>query len=167
MIIRKGGVSLESLQHVIAELSLETQVAISQLGKKHAKKETEQLQAPGQFLRHYSPDINSFLYQGEITRDELVLDKAILIDFGSTFAEQRLNVKHYMDLSPTGDLFEAINKVYDALRWAETNEDAEFVLMTDILHIRDQGKLDSDCKGMEHIDALFDRLYRAASGKNA
>jgi len=68
-----------------------------------------------------------------------------------------------MDLSPTGDVYEAINKVYDALRWAETNE-AEFVLMTDIVHVRDQGLLDSRCKGTEHIDALFDRLFRAASG---
>ena len=70
-------------------------------------------------------------------------------------------------MSPNGDLLEAISKVYDALRWAETNDDAEFVLMTDILHMRDQGLLDSNCKGMEHIDALYDRLFRAASGKNA
>jgi len=70
-------------------------------------------------------------------------------------------------LSPSGDFYEAINKIYDALRWAETNADAEFVLMTDILNMRDQGKIDSTCKGIEHIDALFDRLFRAASGKNA
>ena len=167
MIIRKGGVSLESLTHVIAEVGLEAQVAITQLGKKHTKKESEKLEAPGQFLRHYSPDINSFLYQGELTREELVLSKAILIDFGSILADQRDKVKHYIDLSPTGDLLEAINKVYDALRWAETNEDADFILMIDILHMRDQGKLDSNCKGIEHIEALFDKLFRAASGKNA
>ena len=96
-----------------------------------------------------------------------MLSKAILIDFGSILANQRDKVKHYIDLSPTGDLLEAINKVYDALRWAETNEDAEFILMIDILHMRDQGKLDSNCKGIEHIEALFDKLFRAASGKNA
>ena len=53
------------------------------------------------------------------------------------------------------------------MRWAETNKDAEFILMTDILHMRDKGKLDKGCKGIEHIDALFDRLFRAASGKVA
>ena len=76
-------------------------------------------------------------------------------------------MKHYVDLSPGGDLLEAINRVYDELRWAETNKDAEFILMTDILHMRDKGKLDKGCQGIEHIDALFDRLYRAASGKVA
>ena len=95
------------------------------------------------------------------------LSQAILIDFGSIFADKRDKVKHYVDLSPEGDLLEAINRVYDELRWAETNKDAEFILMTDILCMRDQGKLDKSCKGIEHIDALFDRLFRAASGKNA
>ena len=95
------------------------------------------------------------------------LSQAILIDFGSIFADKRDKVKHYVDLSPEGDLLEAINRVYDELRWAETNKDAEFILMTDILYMRDQGKLDKSCKGIEHIDALFDRLFRAASGKNA
>lgn len=35
VIIRKGGVSVESLKHVIAEMGLETYVAITQLGQKH------------------------------------------------------------------------------------------------------------------------------------
>lgn len=40
MIIRKGGVSLESLKQAIAEIGLETQVAITQLGSKHKKEES-------------------------------------------------------------------------------------------------------------------------------
>jgi len=47
VIIRKGGVSLDSLKHVIAEVGLETSVAITQLGSKHSKKESEKLEAPG------------------------------------------------------------------------------------------------------------------------
>ena len=47
VIIRKGGVSINSLQHVIADVGLDTKVAITQLGQKHAKKETDKLEAPG------------------------------------------------------------------------------------------------------------------------
>ena len=56
--------------------------------------------------------------------------------------------------------------MYDSLRWAETNTDAEFVLITDIVHYRDRFS-ESDNTGLEHIDALFDRLFRATSGQHA
>jgi len=80
-----------------------------------------------------------------------------------------------MDLSPSADYFEAISKVYDALRWAETNTDAECVLITDILALKDTaalavnetGRGEDKSKGREHLEALFDRLFRAASGKSA
>ena len=83
------------------------------------------------------------------------------------YADQRDKVKNYVDLSPSGNLFEAINRVYDELRWAETNKDAEFILMTNVIYVKNQGKLDANCKGIEHIDALYDRLFRAASGQKA
>jgi len=86
VIIRKGGVSIENLKQVIVEEGLEAQVAITTLGQRQFKKETENLEAPGQFLRHYSPDIVSYLYKGEITREELALENAILLDFGAIFA---------------------------------------------------------------------------------
>lgn len=81
--------SIDSLQKVIAEIGLGDSVAVTQLGKKHAKKETERIEAPGQFLRHYSPNISSFLYQGELTREELVLENAIILDFGKMFADKQ------------------------------------------------------------------------------
>mmetsp|Transcript_20727 Transcript_20727/g.27975 ORF Transcript_20727/g.27975 Transcript_20727/m.27975 type:complete len:146 (+) Transcript_20727:520-957(+) len=65
LIIRKGGVSLPNLQQVIAELGLSERASIEQLRRDHSKPETENLEAPGQFLRHYSPDISSYLYRGE------------------------------------------------------------------------------------------------------
>ena len=49
------------------------------------------------------------------------------------YAEHKDEVKHYTDLSESGDILEAINHVYDVLRWAETKQDAQTVLITDIL----------------------------------
>jgi len=48
VVIRKGGVSFESLSHVISEIGLETSVAITQLGQKHeTSNESIYQEAPG------------------------------------------------------------------------------------------------------------------------
>jgi hypothetical protein len=39
-------------------------ISLSAVALKHHKEETENLEGPGQFLRHYSPDIDSFLFTG-------------------------------------------------------------------------------------------------------
>ena len=133
LIIRKGGVSIQNLRQVIAELGLAERTEVEQLKRDHSKPETENLQAPGQFLRHYSPDIVSYLFQDETQRD---ISKAILLDFGGVHARLKTQAKHYLDLSVQANFLEAIHKVYDALRWAETNTDADYVLITDIVHFR-------------------------------
>lgn len=85
--------------------------------------------------------------------------ECVLIDFGGIlkddFAHEML---HYKDLSPKGDLLEAINMLYDVLRWSELRSDAKFVLIADISHLLED-------KG-EHFEALFDRIFRATSGRN-
>jgi len=43
-----------------------------------------------------------------------------MLDFGKIFLSMRDKVKYYCDLSPEGDYIEAINVIYDKLRWAET-----------------------------------------------
>lgn len=129
------------------------------MAHKHHKAEDEQLEGPGQFLRHYSPDIDSFLFSGTVP-DSLDLGTVVLLDFGSLFERLSGQVKHYRDLSPQGDYVEAIGRIYDDLRWAETMQDARCVLITNFKQIEGASKL-SD----EHRDALFDRIFRATSGK--
>jgi len=41
-------------------------------------------------------------------------------------------VKYYIDISENGSYSEAINQLYEILRWAETREDAKAVLITNI-----------------------------------
>ena len=113
-------------------------------------------------MRHYSPDITSYLFRGQTDKD---IGKSIFLDFGKTHAELKEVAKHYYDLSEESDFLVAIHRVYDALRWAETNTDAEYVLITDIAHYKDRYNKDSN--GFEHLEALFDRLFRATSGQQA
>lgn len=42
---------------------------------------------------------------------------------------------HYIDMSPRGNYIEAINNIYDVLRWAETKNDAKTVLITHIFQL--------------------------------
>lgn len=67
----------------------------------------------------------------------------------------------YTDLSAAGSFTEAISHLYEALRWAETHQTAKAVLLCDLLHFgaAEQGE------GNEHKEALFDRMYRATSGR--
>ena len=58
-----------------------------------------------------------------------------MLDFGQLFLSMRDKVKYYHDLSPEGDYVEAINVIYDKLRWAETQKDAKFVLITNFYEI--------------------------------
>jgi len=85
-----------------------------------------------------------------------------VLDFGQVNAELKSRALHYMDISEEADVLEAIHRIYDALRWAETNTDADYVLITDIVHYRERFSVSS--RGMEHLDALYDRLFRATSG---
>lgn len=41
-------------------------------------------------------------------------------------------MKYYIDISEKGSYSEAINQLYEILRWAETREDAKAVLITNI-----------------------------------
>lgn len=74
-------------------------------------------------------------------------------------------VMHYIDMSPRGNYNEAINNIYDVLRWAETKEDAKTVLITHMLQL--DTNFEENLEGAEHRDALFDRIYRATSGRLA
>lgn len=58
------------------------------------------------------------------------MSSVVMLDFGGLMKEHKDHVKHYRDLSPAGDYVEAIGRIYDDLRWAETMKDAKCVLIT-------------------------------------
>jgi len=64
-ILRRGGISELALHSYFAEIGMDKSIELSSVKNKHYIEETEQLEAPGQFLRHYSPDIDSYLFKGK------------------------------------------------------------------------------------------------------
>ena len=61
-ILRKGGVSEKALQETIDGADLGISATLSSKKHKDFKPETENLEGPGQFLRHYAPNIDTFLF---------------------------------------------------------------------------------------------------------
>lgn len=120
------------------------------------------MEAPGQFLRHYSPDIDSFLFKGFSDESKLDVSECVMLDFGEIFISLKDKVKYYVDLSSEGEFLEAINVIYDKLRWCETKKDANCVLITNFM---ESTISEENFKGKEHKEALFDRIFRATSGK--
>ncbi len=55
-----------------------------------------------------------------------------MLDFCGLHKEYESKVKYYRDLSSAGDYVEAIGRIYDDLRWAETKQDAKCVLITNL-----------------------------------
>ena len=68
-----------------------------------------------------------------------------------------------MDMAPNGSFTEAVSSLYDVLRWSETKEDAKLVLIADLFALTAGDPESAD--GSEHQEALYDRIYRATSGR--
>lgn len=91
----------------------------------------------------------------------------MLLDFGGLHSKFKDQAKYYRDLSESSSTEEAINNIYEALRWAETRTDAKSVLITDLLSYSKKIEAKTSEDNMEHLDALYDRIFRATSGTSA
>lgn len=77
----------------------------------------------------------SYLFTGveNITRADIDITDAVLIDYAGTYSSLQSACKYYYDLSPDANILEAISRVYDVLRWAETKQDAKCVLIINLM----------------------------------
>jgi hypothetical protein len=120
------------------------------------------LDSPGQLLTHYSPNIESFIIKNNELKlnkniplfSKKLLSKSVLIDFNSKNLKFKELSLSYLDLSVSGDSKEASKNLFHFLRKAEIIEKAEFILLPDLNY-----------ENNENLSAIFDRIYRAASGK--
>jgi tRNA threonylcarbamoyl adenosine modification protein (Sua5/YciO/YrdC/YwlC family) len=134
--------------------------------------------APGQLITHYSPDITSFLMtasqqqiealaarlkqadqaeEGAPADVQLLRDafsETVIVDFAGTLDPLRSHAIAYRDLSASGSMAEATQSLFASLRWAEEVGGATRVLISDFSETLDDG-----------TDAVFDRAFRACSGK--
>lgn len=172
-LLRQGAVSLRDIEMCLEEAGLAKNFEVLALTKK-ATDETVANVAPGQTIRHYSPDIPSFILSSSLCHsasslsslsdtDKKFLEKSVLIDFGGRINEWKDLALAYRDLSETANSAEATKRVFETLRWAEKIQDANQILFPEILD-EIQNSLGHTSSPDALTLALKDRLTRAASG---
>ena len=125
--------------------------------------------APGQLLTHYSPSLPTFVFVGlhadfensinanSVKKIELSeTKKTVFIDFNKKFSSLKNEFFGYSDLSTIGNAKESASNLFDTMRWAESVNGAKMIFLPDLSSEKDPFLL-----------AIFDRIYRAASGKRS
>jgi len=123
-------------------------------------------ESSGQFLKHYSPWKETYIYRDQNKnqlmdyeiKDEIYFStkefsQSVFIDFGRKNYNLCDKFIKYFDLSPSADLTEAMQNLFQILREAEQVKNSIYILISEF------------SVKSELAEALFDRIYRAASGK--
>lgn len=184
LIYRQGAVTEDELEDALTKSNIHWKIiTVNRTVKMHGNGKDEENkskavteatevgeEAPGQAITHYSPDIScyilkSFAEKSDISStDTLSFDSAylaqrvILLDYGQEHVAYREKVFKYRDLSEEKNASEAARNLFDVLRWAESVEGAEVVLIADVKEISGQLLKKDISLG------VADRLFRAASG---
>jgi L-threonylcarbamoyladenylate synthase len=157
-VLRQGAISVEEIAACLQQAGLNNAV---DRDTERAVQEHVATVAPGQTIRHYSPNIPSFIVASAVCTaslsedDRVSLRTSILLDFGGQLKTWEDTVLAYRDLSTTGDSAEAARNVFDALRWAELIDGGSRILFPELPSV-----VGTDALTL----ALKDRLTRAASG---
>lgn len=124
--------------------------------------------APGQTVKHYSPNVPCFMMSLERQQSTSVTDtdretlaKSVVIDYAQNLSHYKQYALAYRDLSPSGDPLRAAANVFETLRWTETVEGATRVFVPDLSSaVENAGARDEEAL----VLAVKDKLHRAASG---
>jgi len=154
-ILRKGGVSEDGLRKALAEGGV--QAVVTAVSREHHVAEGEQAEGPGQLLKHYSPAVDAYIAVTNKLQNTPIchLSHSVILDFHSLMAS--LDSPNRRNLSESGDIAEAINNLYAALRWTEELSGVLCVLLPDLRTVPQT----------EFVASLWDRIYRAAAGREA
>lgn len=157
-VLRQGAISTQQLAACLKKAGVSGYTVERQT--KRATADHVANVAPGQTIRHYSPDIPSYLVTNTCADAELsesdrqLLQTAIVIDFGGRLASWKSHALAYRDLSAAGKSQEAAQAVFETLRWAEQVKGGAQVYFPHL----DENSEDA------LVLAVKDRLTRAASG---
>eukprot|EP00538_Stauroneis_constricta_P009104 CAMPEP_0119548950 /NCGR_PEP_ID=MMETSP1352-20130426/2750_1 /TAXON_ID=265584 /ORGANISM="Stauroneis constricta, Strain CCMP1120" /LENGTH=403 /DNA_ID=CAMNT_0007594363 /DNA_START=405 /DNA_END=1616 /DNA_ORIENTATION=+ len=165
LLLRQGAVSVQDIAACLEASGLSDLFDVETRTKKTTSDHVATV-APGQSIRHYSPNIPSFMVSTSRCKDESsplseeekqFLKSSIIIDFGGLLRRwQSLSVA-YRDLSPSGDSAEAAKTVFATLRWTEqVKGSVQRVIFPEI-------EEDPDANDALRL-ALKDKMTRAASG---
>lgn len=144
---------------------------------KQATKDTVANIAPGQLIKHYSPNVPSFLVSDQCIKDyndqlqeqdnnsnmiKELLQYAIIIDYGQRLISMKDIVLQYRDLSYNENSTIGANILFDTLRWAENIPNAKIIFFPTIQQHEDNNDIPPPFDALTL--AIQDKLTRAASG---
>ena len=183
LIFRLGAVSPDEIRKLldtdnnfknykIETLAKKVKITTKDLKKIHEEKGNDNSvtinqDAPGQFLKHYSPKLETYLYSGDDIQDYLaqieINDKMVFIDYKEIMKNKYLgkngiNEKNFLELSREGDADIAMKHFYDYLHEAEKYPDMKYIIIIDLEKYMDDNS---------HKLTLLDRMWKAASFKKA
>jgi tRNA threonylcarbamoyl adenosine modification protein (Sua5/YciO/YrdC/YwlC family) len=183
VVYRRGGVSTGAIERALRESGDKTVAGFRLVVQCKAAPTTEVQEAPGQMLKHYAPDVDTYLLDlsegglaaGTPTRGQeeeaakeaaegkgfaaadVPMAETVLIDFGGRLGRSKIasDVLAYRDLAVDGRMETAARNLFACLRWAEAQTGAKRVLLVDVWG-----------EDSEHTAAVRDRMFRSASGKS-
>ena len=151
---KKIKISTEELKKIHENKNIDNSVTINQ-------------EAPGQFLKHYSPKLETFLYSGDDIDDYIVelnvSDKMIFIDYKEIMFKKfngvnGVNKNNFLELSKFGDGNVAMKNFYNFLHEAENVPNMKYIIIIDLEKYMDEHS---------HKLTLLDRMWKASSFKKA
>ena len=183
LIFRLGAVSPDDLKRVLDTderfknytiecLAKKIKVTNEELKKIKEQKEQDKSltinqDAPGQFLKHYSPKLETYLYSGDDITEYLeeieINEKMVFIDYKEIMKNKFLG-KHgikennFLELSKDGDANIVMQNFYNYLHEAEKLEGMKYIIIID---------LEKYMNDNSHKLTLLDRMWKAASFKKA
>ncbi len=170
-ILRLGKIGKNQIKNVFEKQKFSIQIKekkkySSQLNDQNVSRETFLHDSPGQNLTHYSPWIPTYIFNYKknvcneksfqnlpLHKKNVNFKKAAFIDFAKQNEHLKNDALKYFDLSEIGSPKEAAFNLFKVLREAENILNAERIIISSL-----------PLETPEH-EALFDRIYRAASGK--
>jgi L-threonylcarbamoyladenylate synthase len=189
-VLRHGAISLRSVQASIDDAGLSGYFDVVE-SVRFTSEDTNNV-APGQMVRHYSPNVPCFMVgctrqritttrfddsgdgahvdeRPPLDEDERsILSRSVIIDYGGRLAPYRKHALVYRDLSPNGDPIAAASSVFETLRWSETIDGAIRVFVPELILGGEEGH-DGACDDISGNEigalalAVKDKLTRAAS----
>ena len=190
-VLRHGAVSIRSIRASIDGAGLSSHFRVAE-SVRFTSEDTDNV-APGQTVRHYSPNVPCFMVgharqrrktgeeepaEGAVEErrtlvdeeERSVLSRSVIIDYGGRLGPYRTHALAYRDLSPEGDPVAAASGIFEALRWSETIDGAIRVFVPELVLGGGDGHGAADDDGDDaryEIGALVlavkDKLTRAAS----
>ena len=183
LIFRLGAVSPDQIKNVlekddnfknykIESLAKKNKISTEELKKIHEKQGNDNSvtinqDAPGQFLKHYSPKLETYLYDGDDVKDYIkeiqINNKIVFIDYKEIMKKEFLGKKgitemNFLELSKEGDANIVMKNFYNYLHEAEKIPNMEYIIIIDLEKYMDENS---------HKLTLLDRMWKAASFKKA